>query len=206
MAEIPKKITRSAILVSRVYVSDFQKEGSETAELKQTVKTVTSYPSKTVDSNLSDNVFKAEEFGYETQDFASERTNVAWINVPVGTTPEQVLARLKTKVKAVLYRIISSKPVLSDNQKYAINAEIATMDQFADKQVVRHGSDDEDGKWAKGDLVLDKLGRPIYKAVFLSLDGKEDVDLTTDNAFDFYASDAIKAEMSGVLASVEQAI
>lgn len=206
MAEPTKKVTKSAITISRVYVSDFQKEGSETAELKQTITTVTSYPSKTVDSNLQDNVFGAEEFGYETQDFTSERTNVAWINVPTGTTPEQVAERLKAKTKAVLYRIISNKPILSDNQKYAVNNNIATMDQFADKQVVRYGSDAEDGAWAKNDLVLDKLGRPIYKAVFLSLDGKEDIDLSTSNPSDFYASDLIKAEMSGVLASTGQEI
>ncbi len=206
MAEIKRVTTKGAIQVSRVYVSDFQKEGSETAELKQTEVTVSSYPSKTVDSNLGDNVFGPDEFGYDTKDFTTERTNVAWINVPVGTTPEQVLAKIAAKPKAALYRIVSNSPILNNNQEYAIGQGIATLEQFAEKQVVRHGSDAEDGAWAKGDLVLDNLGRPLYKAVFLTLEGKEDVNLCSEDPADFFASEAIQAEMVGAMASIGQAV
>lgn len=200
-----KNVTKGKILVSRVYASDFQKEGSETAELKQTEVTITSYPSKTVDSNLQDNVFAPDDFGYKMQDFKSERVNVAWINVPVGTTPEQVLDRISKQPKAVLYRIVDTHPILSDNQLYAIGQGIATKDQFADKQVIRHGNDAEDGAWKEGDLVLDGLGRPLYKAVFLSLDGKEDINRSSTEPGDFYTSEAIMAEMKSTVA-VGQAV
>lgn len=203
MSDVKKVITKGKIEVTRVYASDFQKEGSETAELKQTEKTVTSYPSKTVTSSLQDNVFGTEEFGYEDKPYESNRINVAWINVPVGTTIEQVVARIASKPKASLYRIVSNSPILSDNQEYAINANIATMDQFADRQVVRHGTDDEGGAWAKGDLVLDNLGRPLYKAVFFSLTEKEDINRCSTDVGDFYVSETIEAEMSSVATVVK---
>ena len=70
------------------------------------------------------------------------------------------------------------------------------MDTFANAQVVRHGSDDADGKWKEGDLVLDKLGRPLYKAVYFSKTKREDVNLCTEDPADFYASPEITAEMN----------
>jgi len=206
MSDVKKIVVKGKIEVTRVYASDFQKEGSETAELKQTEETTTLYPSKTVTSSLQDNVFGTEEFGYEDKPYVSNRTNVAWINVPVGTTVEQVAARIAAKPKASLYRVVSNHPILTDNQEYAIGAGIATMDQFADRQVVRHGTDDEGGAWAKGDLVLDNLGRPLYKAVFFSLDTKEDINRCSTDPADFYASEAIQAELVGAMASIGQAV
>lgn len=195
---------KGAIEVSRVYTSDFQKEGSLTAELKQTVVTKSYYPSKSVDSNLQDNIFGAEDFGYEEQEFVSERTNVAWINVPMGTTPEQIKAKLDAIPTATIYRIVSNHPILSDNQVYGINQGLTTKDNFAEKQVIRHGADDKDGKWFKDDLVIDELGRPMYKACFFSKDAKEDVNRCTENPLDFYATESIKAEMAGVSVVVKE--
>jgi len=146
-----------------------------------------------------DKSFGADDFGYEEQEFVSERTNVAWINVPVGTTPEQVLARLAAVPSATLYRIVSNHPILSDNQVYGIAQGLTTKENFAEKQVVRHGNDDEnDGKWKKGDLIIDELGRPVYKACFFSKEAKEDVNRCTEDAKDFYTTPAIMAEMAGV--------
>ena len=207
MSEIKKSTTKGGIEVSRVYTSEFQKEGGVTAELKQTVTTISSYPSKSVSNNLQDNIFGADEFGYASQDFKSERVDVAWINVPVGTTEAQVKAKLALAPKATLYRIVDNHPILSDNQVYGIAQGLTTKDAFAEKQLVRHGSDDSEGKWSKGDLVLDELGRPMYKAAFLSIDGKEDVNRCDENPMNYYASDTITAEMSGkVTVSASQTV
>lgn len=203
---VKKSTSKSAISIARVYVSDFQKEGTMTAELKQTVTTISSYPSKSVSSNLSDNIFGVDDFGFSTQDFTSERVDVAWINVPIGSTVETVAQKLKNFPDATLYRIVGNRPIISDNQQYAIDQGLTTLDNFANSQVIRHGSDDVDGKWAKNDLVIDDLGRPVYKACFLSTTKKSDINNSTEDPADFYASEEIKAEMIGAAVVTGQSI
>jgi hypothetical protein len=198
MADVIKSTSKGTIEVSRIYKSDFQKEGSLTAELKQIETTISKYPSKTVSSNLQDNIFSAEEFGYDMQTFKAERTLVAWINVPENSTPESIKERLKSLTKACLYIIVDNRPILTDSQEYGIKQGLTTLENFANKQVVRHGSDDEDGKWAKGDLVLDSLGRPQYKATFFSATEKANINKCTSDPTDFFITEEIKAEMEAV--------
>jgi|GEM_PF-5901404 hypothetical protein len=188
------EIKKSKIEVSRIFVSDFQKQGSETCELKQTVKTVSFYPSKSVKSNLSDNLFEAEDFGYEEQEFVQERTDVAWIIVPKGTTIDTVKSMLDKVPNATLYRIISNHPILTDNQKYSISQGLKTMDDYANAQVMRYGTTTDEHN--EGDLVLDSNGKPQYKACFFSKEPKADIDLRTSDPQDFYASVSIYAEMN----------
>lgn len=191
---------KSPIEVSRVYKSDFQKIGSETCELKQTVVVHSFYPSKSVKSNLGDNLFAASEFGYEEQEFKQERTDVAWIIVPTGTTVETVKEMLSKVDKSTLYRIISNRPILTDNQKYSITQGLKTMDDYADAQVMRYGKDTEDHN--EGDLVLDSNGKPQYKACFFSKEAKADIDLRTSDPTDVFHSVSIYAELnSEVLAA-----
>lgn len=186
---------KSSIEVSRVYKSDFQKEGSETCELKQTVVVHSFYPSKSVKSNLGDNLFSAAEFtGYAEQEFKQERTDVAWIIVPKGTTVDTVTEMLAKVDKATLYRIISNKPILTDNQKYSIAQGLKTMDDYADAQVMRYGQDTEDHK--EGELVLDSNGKPQYKACFFSKEAKADIDLRTSDPADVFHSVSIYAELN----------
>lgn len=191
---------KSAIEVSRIYKSDFQKEGSETCELKQTVTVLSYYPSKSVKSDLGDNLFDANDFGYSEKEFKQERTDVAWIIVPKGTTVDTVKAMLAKVDKATLYRIISNKPILTDNQKYAITQGLKTMDDFADAQVVRYGSSIEGHE--EGELVLDSNGKVQYKATFFSKEAKADIDLRTSDPADVFHSVSIYAELnSEVLAT-----
>ena len=56
--------------------------------------------------------------------------------------------------------------------------------------------EEENGKWKKDDLVLDKNGKPQYKCCFFSLTQKEDENLCTENPEDFYASPEIQSEMN----------
>lgn len=195
-SEVIVDITKSPITISRIYKSEFQKDDTLTCELKQTVTTVSKYPTKSVANSLSDSLFGTDDFGFEKQEFTSERTNVAWILVPLGTTQEEVQRRLDAAPKATLYRIVSNRPILTDQQKYAIKNGITTLDVFANAQIIRHGNDEENGKWKKDDLVLDKNGKPQYKCCFFSLTQKEDENLCTENPEDFYASPEIQAEMN----------
>ena len=176
------------IEVTEVGVSAFQKAGTMTATLKQTIKTTSYYPTKSVSNNLQDNIFGLEEFGFEATAHENKRTNVVFLDVPEGSTVESVQKRLAEKFpNACLYRILSNHPILTDNQKYAIEQELRTKDDFANSQVVKHGEGENAGK-----LILDPNGKVQYKATFLSTTEKDDVDKRTAEPEDMYMSEEIE--------------
>lgn len=185
--------TRSPLVVEEVKVSNFQKAGTKTAVLRQTVETVSTYPSKSVSSDLQDNVFGMEDFGFESQEYTSTRSNVAFIDVPENSTIESVQAKIDSFPKACLYRILSNEPILTNNQKYSITAGLKTMDDYANSQVVRFG----EGTVNAGSLLLDNNQKVQYRAVFFSSQHKEDIDRrdATDN---MYLSPEIEEEYNTV--------
>lgn len=196
--EVTKHISKDALTVSRIYASENQKEGTMRAELKQTRKVVSIYPTRTVTSNLQDSIFGIQEYDFKEKEFVNETTLVAWMDIPQGVSVEALVERLKKFPEATIYKIVDNKPILTDNQEYAISQGLRTMDDYANAQIVRHGADDPEGKWAAGDLVLDNLGRPVYKATFFSSVKKEDVDRRDSNPQNYYVSEEIQNEMAGV--------
>lgn len=194
---IKTTVTKSSILVAEVKVSDFQKAGTKTAVLKQTVNTKSIYPSKSVSSDMQDNIFGMQDFGFEEQEFDSSRTNVAFLDVPENATVETVTAQLNKFPGATLYRVMSNEPILTDKQKYAISQGLKTMDEFANSQVVRYG----EGSGNAGELLLDSNGKVQYKAVYFSTKPKEDIDLRTDSD-EMYLSPELEMEYNeAILAS-----
>lgn len=196
-SKIRKEVSRSAITVSRVYKSDYQKEGTLTAELKQIVTTKSYYPSKNVENSLSNNVFSIKEFGFEEKEYESKETRVTWISVPVNSTIKSVQEKLNSVKEANLYRILSNRPILADTQQHAINnPELnVTTDTFANKQVIRY----PEGNEKAGQLALDKNGKIQYRVIAFTSLGIKDKDLRTEEPTDFYASAEIKAEMNNVV-------
>jgi hypothetical protein len=193
---IRKEISASEIEVSRVFKGDYQKPGTMTAELKQTVTTISHYPSQVVVDSLQDNIFDTKDFGFKEQSYDNKEVRVAWIDVPEGMSAEQVKARLESFEGACLYKILSNRPILSDRQQHAINnPELpdVTMDTFANSQATRYGAEHENA----GNLVLDRNGKIQYRGVFFSTSTKEDQDLRTADVADFYASDELQAELTG---------
>lgn len=199
---IRKEDTFKPMLVSRVYKSDYQKEGTMTAEIKQTVETKSFYPSKSVSSDLQDNPFDLEAFGFEAKEFESSSVRVAWIDVPADATKELVEAKIATLPKARLYRILSNHPILSDRQQYAIENPIEgattrlTLEGVADRQAVRYP---KDHPTHAGLLIPDVNGKPQYKAVFFTSTFKEDVERRTEDVKDFYASPTMLEELTGTI-------
>lgn len=192
---VRKEIVKSVLEASRVYSSDFQKEGTQTAELRQSIKTKAFYPAMAVSNDLQDNVFSAkEDFGATEKEFENVENRVAWIDVPHGTTVEEVQAKLAPHSGACLYKMMSNKPILTSQQKYAIdNPELdVDMNTFANTQVVRYPADHA----SAGQIVTDVNGKVQYRAVFFSKVVKEDVDSRTADTADFYASPEIKAEIN----------
>jgi hypothetical protein len=113
------------------------------------------------------------------------------------STVESVVAKLAALPEATVYRIYANKPIISDNQNYAITAGLTTMDAIADKQAIRYGEGDPQA----GRLIL-KNGKPQYKADFFKSTATEDQDMRTEDPADFYASASMKVELAGVLTSV----
>lgn len=191
------EVSKGGLEISRVHATAYQKEGTLTAEIKQTVTTKSFYPSKSVANNFQDNPYSTTEFGFSEQEFSSNSKRVVWVDVPVGSTAESVAAKLAALPDATIYRIYANKPILSDNQLYAINAGLTTKDAIADKQVVRYGENDE----RAGQLIL-KNGKPQYKADFFKSTATADQDLRTEDPADFYATPTIKVELAGVTTSI----
>ena len=198
---IRKEVSKGDLNVTRVYKSDYQKEGTQTAELKQTITTDSFYPSKSVANNLQDNIFGMADFGFEEQKYQNKETRVAWIDVPEAMNQEAVAAKLAEAKEATLYRILSNRPILSDTQQYAVNSpELnVSLDDFANRQAVRY----PDGNEKAGELALDVNGKVQYRAVFFSKAAKEDIDMRTEDPADAYLSAEIKAEVNSTSHVVE---
>lgn len=203
---VRKEVTVGAINVSNVYVGKFQKEGTLTAELKQTIETKSFYPSKSVRNSLQDNPFGNEEFDFAEQVFDSTETRVAWIDVPKATfdTVEKVAERMKNIPGATLYRILSNKPSISDAQQAGINAGQTTLDIIANAQVVRYPKDTKrENIDVSGQIVLDNVGKPQYRGVYYSNTVKADVDLRTTDVADYYTTPEITAELANAPVQVK---
>lgn len=194
-SHIRKESLSSEILVSRVYEAEFQKEGTLTAELKQTVDTKSFYPTKSVTTSLQDNIFTIENFGFKEQEFDSRETRVAWISVPLGSTEESVKQQLESFPDAVIYKILSNHPILSEEDKHIIaSGEFSmTKDTVADKQAVRYPKEHE----SAGELIYDNNGKIQYRRTAFSKETKIDEDYRTEDPSKFYASPDLLAEING---------
>lgn len=188
------------IVVSELRVSPFQKEGTKTAMLRQDIKTISYYPKKKANNSLTDSVFGEEEFGFSESDFSSTEHRVCFINVPGDMTLEQVQARINTAKGARLYRILSNHPITSESQEAAIRNGLRTLNQFANKQVVRYGVNMPNA----GELITWN-GKPQYRGTYFSQSGKADLDLRTDDPDDYYVTPEIRAELTGVLIEADAA-
>lgn len=191
-ARIRKNVEQGAIEVSRVYKGDYNKAGEVTAELKQEVTTTSFYPTKQIRNDKQDNIYGLQDFGgtHTEKEYVNKERRVTWITVPEGETPEKVAEKLKAFPNARLYRMLANVPILSDNQKAGIEAGLTTKEVFAKRQIVRNPE--------TGQIVLDKAGKPQYRAIFFSNDGKSDVDLRDSNPENKWVSEELKAEIDNM--------
>lgn len=195
---VRKEVSKGALEISRVYAADYQKEGTLTAEIKQTITTKSYYPSKSVSNNLQDNPFSTSEFGFSENEYTAQETRVVWVEVPVGSTVESVAAKLASLPDANIYKMLANKPILSDNQLYAIGAGLTTKDIIADKQVVRYPT----GHPQAGQIILDPQGKVQYKATYFKTTAMADQDLRTADVNDYYATPNMNVELAGIMTSV----
>lgn len=193
------------VLAELLKISDFQKEGSQTAQMRQVITTRSYYPSKQASNSLTESLFDNRDFGYAEQEFVGTEQRVAFMNIPltgpnadgvmVPFTVEMLQAKLAANPKCRIYKILSNHPILTDSQKYSISQGLRTKAEFADAQVARYGESAGEDKFGK--LVLDTYGKPQYRATFFSASGKEDQDLRTNVPSDFYTTEQITLELTG---------
>lgn len=200
-SSIRKEVSKSAISISRVYKSDYQKEETLTAELKQTVTTNSFYPTKSVANSLQDNIFSMSDFGFEEQSYENKEVRVAWIDVPEGMTKEQVQVKLSSVEGATLYRVLSNRPIISDTEQYAIdNPELeVSLGDFANRQAVRFPK----GHESEGELATDANGKVQYRRIAFSKTNAVDTDNRTEDPADFYASPELEAELNNEVHTIE---
>ena len=205
---IEKSTTKSVVTVSRVYKAHYQKSGTLTAEMKQIVDEITLYPDKTIRDNLQGNVYDLCEYDQEKKEFKKTRTDVTLIDVPDGQTLDSVSARLSSYPNATLYRILSNHPIMSETtEKYyqgLIDSDQEALamqikNRIANGQILRYHTSDEEKGIFKDDLILDKFGKPQYKACFLDETGKkEDTDLRTEDPTDYYTTIEVLMSMNNL--------
>jgi hypothetical protein len=123
------EVVKSPITLDKIYTGENQKPGTLTAQLRQSITTKSYYPSKKIDSDMQDNLFSGKDFGFAEQEFISTENRVAWIPVPLSATEDQVKTMLAAAMAggACIYKVLSSEPILDNNQEYAITAGLRTM-------------------------------------------------------------------------------
>lgn len=210
----PTKVvtTYEAVRFGRLFINEFQKKGTQTAEIRQTVVAVSTYPSTKTETTLQNNLFDNEEFGFQPKDFDSKEERVAWLIMPmdVATDPndpnspripvtEQMITDRIAKdnlTDCCIYKVLSNEPVFDENQEYAIAQGLKTKDQLANKQAVRYpDTPDNVIKQRVGKLVLDKNGNVQYRRTFYWKTNRDDANHR--NAAKVYLTAEIQAELKG---------
>ncbi len=118
------------------HVKDGLKKGRLSAQLRQVTERV--YPSGKAGNSLSDNLFPTAAFGFQNQSYKS--TRMAWIDVPTGTTVEQVEEILRGCPAPGIQQLLSDSAILTDEQKSAIEAGLTTL------AIIKYGSDGKGGQ------------------------------------------------------------
>lgn len=141
------------------------------AQVRQIVTTL--YPGARAASSLSDGLFKDADFGVGE---SYEEARVTWIPVPLGTTKKQVEAQLAKHPNARLVKTLSFYPVLSDEQKRAIDTGLSTktMAEYEEEVVL-----DSEGTPVK------YKGRTFHRAINFRATQVEDIDLRESQLADF---------------------
>jgi len=183
-------ISKSPITVGDIVTGKYQKNGTQSAMLVQMIQTTSFYPSAQHSNDMSDNPFTAADFGDSEKEYTSEEKRVCFIDVPTGTPAETILAKIGKK--ATLYKVLSNAPILTNNMIAAINRSLTTKDDIAVSQVAKYGTDDPKA----GQLILDNQGRVQYRKVFLSVDGKEDIDRRGSENHPEYIPQALVAQVA----------
>lgn len=142
----------------------------EVAQLRQIIET--EYPAARGGNSMQAGLFSSEEFGGNGQTFQENR--VAFVDIPRGTTMQQVAARLAGLREARLYRVLSLKPILTDEQKRAMETGLSKTPE-GHPITIEHYKETQRVVDSEGNPV-DYKGVPQYRRIFFDPQGKADID------------------------------
>lgn len=211
------EVTKSVITLNEekgIYKAEYQKrdkrtgKGTLSVELRQTVTTKDYYPGIKVSNERSASLFPIEAFGLETEPYINTEKRVAWLSIPEDATIEQVHAMVAHAVKneAEIYRVLSFAPIITEDQQYAIDNALKTIDDFAGTQAMRYPENEKtvaDG--TANTLILDaKTGNVQYRKTFFWNVPRADEDNRDIN--NVYVSPALKTELEGAATFAGQEI
>tara|TARA_R110000744_G_scaffold122757_1_gene227785 strand:- start:607 stop:1218 length:612 start_codon:yes stop_codon:yes gene_type:complete len=192
-----KTIKKGDVTVEKVYNSNFQAEGTKTAQLHQTVVLTTYYPTTTFQTSTQDNVFKENDFNFKSNIYEKTEKRYAWLVVPEDVNKAEVQKLINAEINKFIYKTLSSRPILNDIQERAIVDIDKDIDLnfYANKQAVRYSDKHEE---TPGELIFDVNGKIQYMVYNFSTKITKDLDLRTDDPTDFYVSYELEAEINQV--------
>lgn len=163
-------------------VSEGRKKNAHQAQIRQIISVV--YPGVRSNNSLNDKLFSGSEFGVEAKSFEERR--VCFLPIPIGTTAEEVQARLDALPNARIAKILSLNPILSKEQENAMktglskneDGSLKTIDDYRESQSIRN---------EQGEKVYYQGHEQYRQTIFQdgSLGPVEDVDLRADDLSDF---------------------
>ena len=146
--------------------SQYTKEGQKSVHVRQGIKTVYTQDSEFNTISFVNNV---------TAEYDSSRNTV--IQVPDDWTLEQVQSEL-VKSKAQIGIILSSNPIISSKQKYAIENLGLDIDVIIERQLIPETIEGQPTLDNNGKKIPQLYkGRPQYRLMTLVKTGSEDIDL-----------------------------
>lgn len=140
------------------------------AQVRQVV--TSEYPAARGGNSLQVGIFAPEEFGGGGQTYQENR--VAWLDIPASATMQQVQDRLNALPNARLYRILSLHPILTDEQKRAMETGLS-KDSEGNLITIEHYKQNQRVIDANENPV-DYKGVPQYRRIFFDPQGKADID------------------------------
>ena len=197
VGNIKREISKSQVVVDELTVGQYQKTGTKTAMLRQKVIIKATYPSISIDNNMQQNVFDINEFDAAADGnvYETVENRVGFMDVPANTTVEAVQGKLAEN--ASLYKVLSNKPILTNNHQNAITRGLTSMEEIAESQVVRYPEGDDKA----GQLIPDANGNVQYRKIFFWNGPKTDED---NRNGDCYVSESLQTELTGEIEVTNQ--
>ena len=159
------QVTYGPLEVADVREHSFRKDVAQ-AELRQTV--TKHFPSARANNSITDALYGMDEYNFESKDY--ENVRIAWINIPLGKTKQDVEKQLEKFTEATIYRIIANdcRMVLSQEQLHAIQSPEFeyTLPQAEKTHIVMKIRDDGQP------VAVSSVGDELTGAVELDENGK----------------------------------
>lgn len=175
-SESNKKVVKGKIIMEK-FILKRSSEGKRQVLLSQNVKVI--YGNREIINSPEEYKKLLENENMDLiQDYQRKGTYIfskryTFIQaVPDGLDLDILQERLNTQTTACLYSIISNHPIEVDPTSKEAITQLMVYDYYEDNH-------------KKGDLMLDKYGKPQYRVIRFSMTKKSDIDLRSSLVEDY---------------------